>query len=178
MTEIKDFLEIVYYIAFIILTWELVSFAKKTFLFETDKSYKLLCKVYVDESSVHKHGYRFGIEVFNYGQGIAENVILSLDGEKLTTIDFIKPNESYYFQVGTVGQMLDSNYIWLDILSEQIKPDSFKIDIEVQGQKINYRVSADLLYAYRSEVDGSLKDITKQIEKSSKDICDSIKKIK
>ena len=41
---LKDFFELVYYIAFIILTYLIVKYAIKTYAFQTEKSFKLYCK--------------------------------------------------------------------------------------------------------------------------------------
>lgn len=168
LSTAKDILEIIYYIAFTIFTYKLVEFAGKTYTFDTDKSYKLFCKIYVDESSKHKHGFRFGVEIFNNGNGIAEEVELKLDDKLITTIDFIKPKESFFFPLGTVGQMLGGNYVWLDTEDGQKRPDSYKISLIVNGYETVYTVNTGLLYAYRSEVDSDLKDVATQIKDFNK----------
>jgi len=177
LSTAKDILEIIYYIAFTIFTYKLVEFAGKTYTFDTDKSYKLFCKIYVDESSKHKHGFRFGVEIFNNGNGIAEEVELKLDDKLITTIDFIKPKESFFFPLGTVGQMLGGNYVWLDTEDGQKRPDSYKISLIVNNQETVYRVSTGLLYAYRSEVDSDLKDVATQIKDFNKNTQSNLSQI-
>ena len=64
--------EIIYYVAFIVLTIGLFFFAAKTYFFQTKQTVKLFCK------SIERHASsgnsNLYIEVYNSGNTVAENV--------------------------------------------------------------------------------------------------------
>ena len=61
MGILKDILEIVYYVAFIILTYLIVRYAKKTYILQSNKEFQLLCKVCVMEETLGTYQFRYAV---------------------------------------------------------------------------------------------------------------------
>jgi len=81
--------EIFYYIAFVLLTIGLVFFAAKTYFFQTKKSIQLFCKS-VEKSANHGCSNLY-IEVYNYGNAVAQNINIKIQDQDFGTIPFLKP---------------------------------------------------------------------------------------
>ena len=64
--------ELIYYVAFIILTIGLVIFAAKTYFFQTKQSTKLFCKSI--EKPAASGNSNLYVEVYNYGNAVAQNI--------------------------------------------------------------------------------------------------------
>lgn len=114
MAVLKDSLEIIYYIAFIVLTALIVYYAYKTYKFQSEKSCELLCKVCILEETLGDFEFRYALEVYNHGNQVAERVKIVINGESITVADFIKPNESFVYPLGNIGQMIGCNRVWPD----------------------------------------------------------------
>ena len=131
MQCLKDVLEIIYYIAFIILTVLIVKYAKQTYDMQSEKKYKLLCKLFFDRKSVEKSSFSFFLEVYNYGNVVSENIEIFVGEKRITTIDFVKPNESYYFP-------LDMQPLYLSYIHHQISTQDTASQSNKEHHTTNY----------------------------------------
>ena len=102
--------EIIYYVAFIILTYKLVHYAKETFFAESNKEYNLMCQFCVRSETVGGFGFGYALEVYNAGNAPAKNIQVICDGKKITRIDFISPNKSFVYPMGTMVQTIGGSY--------------------------------------------------------------------
>jgi hypothetical protein len=192
MTTLKDVLEIIYYIAFIVLTCLIVKYARKTYEFQSDKTFQLFCKVCILQETIGGFNFRYALEVYNYGNNIAKNIEVIVDDKKITTIDFIKANESSIYPLGDVWQMAGCNRIWPDAGGELKEGTYLAVQLVVAGNKLNYEINTDLLYSYRGVGNGgtlgdvsnnlehmtdALNKATKKIDSDMNSISNSIKKL-
>lgn len=171
MNIVKDCLEIVYYVAFIILTYLIVMYAKKTYRLQSERSFLLLCKINVQESTFGDYDYRYMLEIYNYGNDVARQISVIVSGKHISTVDFIKPNESYMFPLGTVGQMIGCNRVWPDNGDELNEGDTIHVQLIVEGKSYEFNVNTDLLFSCKGTYTGTLKEVSSQID----DVCKAIK---
>ena len=152
----KYYLEIAYYIAFIILTGLITYYAARTYSLESSRKYELLCDLIIHDTTTAGFYVGYALEVYNAGNKVAKNVSVSVEGNSLTIIDFVKPNSSYVFPVGKLLQTLGGARASEDsmILVEQGKP--FTVTLSVDNQDLIYHVNSDLLYATQIINTGSI----------------------
>lgn len=102
--------EIIYYVAFIILTIGLFFFAAKTYFFQTKQTAKLFCK------SIERHAAsgnsNLYIEVYNSGNAVAENVKVKIQGVEFGTIPFLKPGEDYLIPIAYFLHVSDTKIVF------------------------------------------------------------------
>ena len=156
---IKDILEISYYVAFIILTYKIVIYARRTYELEASRQYDLLCQFSIMEETTGDYIFGYALEIYNAGNKVAKNVEV-LSGEKhITKIDFVKPGSSAFYPMGNIMRMLGENRVSPDteIALEKGKPVS--IYLVVDGKKLEYNLNTDILFATRDNVTGTLKGI-------------------
>lgn len=171
MTCLKDILEIIYYIAFIILTLLIVVYAIKTYSFQTKSESSLFCKLYVPATELGYVEQLVYLEVYNYGNKMAKNIGIDFNGKQIATIDYIKPNEGATLPFGEVIRMLSCNRI--SIQSQDITTKTITITINADGKAIPFEVSTSSL-TLRSEVlhnephvvANTLQDISNTLEKA------------
>ena len=157
--NIKDFLEILYYIAFIILTGLIVLYSYKSYKLESEKTYDLLCRFVPVSEAIGDFTFPFAIEVYNAGNLVAKKVKMIIDGNEITTIDFVKPLDSIVFPIGEMGQMICGNR-QLTIDKVVVEPDKkVHIKLVVDSLAIEQDISTDILYATRFLNSGSLQGI-------------------
>lgn len=164
LNTVKDILEIIYYIAFIILTFLIVVYAKKTYKLQSKENYRLLCKINVQETTLSDYDFRYLLEIYNHGNMVARQIEVAVFDNHITTIDFIKPGESYMFPLGTVGQMIEFNRVWPDSGDELKKGDPILVRLTVDSQDYEFSVNTDLLFSYRGTYTGTLKDVSNQLD--------------
>jgi hypothetical protein len=177
MGTLKDMLEIIYYIAFIVLTCLIVNYAKKTYEFQSDKTFQLFCKICILQETIGGYNFRYALEIYNYGNNIAKNIEVIVDNKKITIIDFIKANESCIYPLGDVGQMIGCNRIWPDAGGELEKGAALSVQLIVEGNKYNYKINTDLLHSYRGVGNGTLGDISDKLEDISAAVNKAAEKI-
>lgn len=170
---VKDGLEIIYYVAFIILTWLIVRYARKTYILQSNKEFQLLCKVCVMEETLGASEFHYALEIYNYGNDVASQIDVVIEDEQVTSIDFIKPNESYIYPLGSVGQMLNCNRVWPNQGGELTRGTPIKVQLTANQKTYTFNMNTDLLYEYRGVAMGTLRDVTKAIN----DAGDKIKKL-
>lgn len=163
MTVLKDSLEITYYIAFIFLTALIVYYAYKTYKFQSEKSCKLLCKMSILKETLGGFEFRYALEVYNYGNLVAEKVKIIIKGKCITIADFIKPNESFVYPLGKIRQTMGGNHVLPDQGGALQQGESLIVQLEINEDTHNYEVNTDLLYAYRGVANGTLKDVSNAI---------------
>ena len=173
MNIVKDILEIIYYVAFIILTWLIVWYAKKTYTLQSNKEFQLLCKVCIMKETLGAFEFRYALEIYNYGNDVARHIGVVIEDKQITSVDFIKPNESYIYPLGSVGQMMSCNRVWPDQGEELTRGTPIKVQLTVKQKTYTFDMNTDLLYEYRGVAMGTLRDISKEIG----DVGDEIKKL-
>lgn len=175
MQCIKDVLEIIYYIAFIVLTGLIVKYAKQTYVLQSRKDSKLLCKIFVDTLNIDNTFFPFYLEIYNFGNEVSKDIEVSLLENQLFKVDFIKPNESCYIPVGNVIQTLGGNRVML-LDDEIMQEDSLIVRIKMLKEKTSmiFDLNTSILFASKSMESGSdkivdaIKDTTRAIEKISR----------
>ena len=163
MNIVKDVLEIIYYLAFIILTWLIVRYARKTYILQSNKTFQLLCKTCVMQETLGSYQFQYALEIYNYGNEVAKHIGVVIEDEQVTNIDFIKPNESYIYPLGTVVQMVNCNRVWLNQGQELARGTPIKVQLTVNQKTYSFDMNTDLLYEYRGVTMGTLRDISKEI---------------
>lgn len=147
-TKVLEGFELVYYIAFIILTGLLVWYAAKTYFLQSKEQFQILCKMCVISDVPGGAAKGFGLEIYNHGNVVKEDIIINYRGKYYTTIDYIKPNESVVIPLGTIIQMPGGkNYLTCNM--EKVMPsDISQISLSVDGVTMQHEVNTDLLYSY------------------------------
>ena len=120
MSLVKDFLEIMYYIAFIILTILLVIYAKKTYTNEKKAEPLLLARINYNLSDISKNYYLpVTIDLLNSGDLIMKDIHIefgSKNDKKIVhkeLIQFISGHKLYKYCIGTYNPS-DGNVNWID----------------------------------------------------------------
>ncbi|MCL2564388.1 MAG: hypothetical protein FWE24_01065 [Defluviitaleaceae bacterium] len=85
--------EIIYYVAFVILTSLILGIAIKTYLFTTKKTFELLCKC-IERGTSDFHSNLF-LEIYNHGSVVVKDVNVRVQERSFGSIPFLKPGESY-----------------------------------------------------------------------------------
>ena len=175
MQCIKDVFEIVYYIAFIILTWLTVKYSVKTYKLQSNKESKLLCKIFIREANVKNGVFPFYLEIYNFGNIVARNIDVFVLENRIVTVDFIKPNESYYFPLGNVYQMIACNRVFLfDDESELENNANISVELKTKEQTSTYKLNTNILFASRRKVE----DDSSEISDAIKNVATAIEKLK
>ena len=133
----KDQWELIYYIAFVILTFGLAFFAARTFYFQTKKSSKLYCKcVMLPPDGRERNMY---LEIYNYGNDIAKNIKVQIENTDLGNIPFLRPNESYMIFFASFGLMMSGDFKKLD---SKIPIDNklVRVYIDINGTKQTHEI--------------------------------------
>ncbi len=167
MALIKDVLEIVYYISFIVLTALIVYYAYKTYRLQSEETCKLLCKIYILKETLGSFQSRYALEIFNHGNKVAEKVKIVLNGEDITVVDFVKPNESFMFPVGELVQMIESNRVWLDSGEELQQGAVLDVQLVSVDAVHTFQVNTDLLFTYRGTANGTLSEVADAVKEIS-----------
>ena len=173
-TQVLEGFELAYYITFIILTALLVWYAAKTYLLQSKKSFRILCKMCVISDIPGGKAKGFGLEIYNHGNVVKENLILNNQDKYYTTIDYIKTNESVVIPLGTIIELPGGRNV-LMCNTESLKPsDISKISLSIDGVTKQYEVNTDLLYSYHggatalNDIVRALGDIDTKIGKIGK----------
>ena len=175
MQSIKDILEIIYYIAFIVLTWLIAKYAIKTYKLQSNKESKLLCKIFISEANVENGVFPFYLEIYNFGNIVARDIDVFVLENKIATIDFIKPNESFYFPLGNVYQMIACNRVFLfDDESELENNANISVKLRTKEQTSTFELNTNIIFASRRKVESNSSEIADSI----KNIATVIKKLK
>lgn len=158
----KDALESIYYVAFIILTYMLVKYAKKTYLFESNKKYNLLCQFCVRDETVGGFDFGYALEVYNAGNAPAKNIEIIHSGKMITKIDFISPNKSFMYPMGTMVQTLGGIHPFGSSEIRIEKGKNVEFTLRVDGNELEYKVNPDILFVSTVKT-GTLLGIEKEL---------------
>ncbi len=171
MSNIKDLLEVAYYVAFIVLTYLIVKYARKTFLLQSEKSHSILCKLCVIGDQAH-YQTKYGVELYNYGNDIAKDVTVKVQNSLSFKCDYIKPNESVVYPLGVIMHMIAGNRVLFDNITKEVQPgETIEAVVSVDGKQTTHTLCADLLF---SIIPGSgLNEIANNIEKVASEIRDT-----
>ena len=154
--------ELAYYITFIILTGLLVWYAAKTYLLQSKESFRILCKMCVISDIPGGKAKGFGIEIYNHGNVVKENLILNCQGKYYTTIEYIKPNESVVIPLGTIIELPGGKNILMCNMENVNPSDISQISLSIDDIVKHYEVNTDLLYSYHGGAT-ALNDIAKAL---------------
>lgn len=170
--------EIIYYVAFIVLTVGLVIFAGKTYFFQTKQSAQLFCKSI--EKTASSGNSNLHIEVYNYGNAVAQNINIKIQDQDFGTIPFLKPGEDYlvpvaYFIYASNQKIAFSERIKVTDATTSIpvvltmEKNIYKFDVDITIQKNSTKLSeADSRYF--EKMVKSLDDMEKQQTKITAEI--------
>jgi len=163
----KDQWELVYYVAFIVLTVIIALIAAKTYLFQTRKISNLLCKCI--ESKMIDYQSSFCLEIYNHGNAIAKNISVEIQGRDYGIIPFLKPAESYVIGLTTISQTIGARFFEADGL--EIKDNIISVELGSSGEIEKYDIDISIILSSRnfSETDtrGS-EDIVRSIRELTK----------
>lgn len=167
MGNILKFFELLYYIAFIILTIGLFWVAIKTYFFQSKKLSELYCKCV--ESDRVNHVSNVYLEIFNYGNCIAKNIGVQIQGNNHGQIEFLKPNESYKIYFGFFIHALDGKHFNSNIIGKE--ENIIKAILNINGDTKIYELDMTIIKNNRGEfsvselktIADSIKDLTRQI---------------
>ena len=124
----KDICEIIYYIAFIILTVLIVVYAAKTYYLQAEKSSSLFYKLFVPHSELGNSSQHLCLEIYNHGNTPAKNIEIFYNGKSIAVIDFIRPEDNYSLPFGYIRRTLDRNRVFI--------PDTIQDDEIMSGNSI------------------------------------------
>lgn len=168
---IKDILEIIYYIAFIVLTWLIVKYSIKTYKLQISKTSNLLCKISLSLGKNDKDFSQYYLEIYNFGNEVAKEIEVLVDENFITTIGFVKPNESFYYPIGTVSQMISCNRVYLLDDEHEIEKDQYiTVKLKTKDHTSNYTLNTDILFASRRDWGSDYERIADAIEEVSRSI--------
>lgn len=140
-------LEAAYYISFIVFTLLLVIYAAKTYWLQSKKEYDLYCKICIIEET--NRGNNFAIEIYNCGNMIAKSIQVFIEDDKIVSIDFIKPNESYVIPIGGILLMPTPACVLLYTGRELMRGEDLKIRLHHQNVFTEYLLNTDILFVER-----------------------------
>ena len=168
MNCVKDILEMAYYVAFIILTYLIVKYSRKTFLLQAQKSHNVLCKICVIGEQAN-HQTKYGLELYNYGNDIAKDVTIKVQDALEHKCDFIKPNESVVYPIGTILHVIAGNRVLFENMPKELEPgEPIEVVVNVDGKSSQYSLSTDILFSVISG--NELSEISKSIERVASEI--------
>lgn len=173
-TVVLEAFELAYYITFIILTALLVWYAAKTYVLQSKKSFRILCKMCVISDIPGGKAKGFGVEIYNHGNVVKENLVLNYRGKYCTTIDYIKPNEAVVIPLGSIIELPGGKNILMCNAESLTPADISPISLCVDGVTKQYEVNSDLLYTYHggatalNDIARALSDIDTKIGKIGK----------
>ena len=171
MQCIKDIFEIIYYMAFIVLTWLIVKYSIKTYKLQSSKTSKLLCKISVSPGKNDKDFSQYYLDIYNFGNEVAKEIEIWVEENFITTIGFIKPNESYYYPIGTVSQMISCNRVCLLDEEREIEKDqSIAVKLKTKEHTCDFMLNTDILFAARRDWGSDYERIADAIEEVSRTI--------
>ena len=179
--------EIIYYVAFILLTIGIAFFTAKTYYFQAKKTSELFCKSV--EKEANKGNSNLYIEIYNYGNEIAKDISVNIQEIDFGVIPFLKPLESYLIPTAYFIHASDKKIIF----SEQIKlkNDTDVVNVKISVGKnikkyeVNIRIQesssklSEIDTRAQDKIAKNLEEIGKQQEKTTaelKKIGDKIKK--
>lgn len=170
MNCIKNILEIAYYIAFIILTWRIETYARNTYKLESSRKHDLLCRLAIQEDTIGSNVFGFCLEIYNAGNIVAKNVTVLESEKQITVIDFVKPNSSSYFPIAKIMHMMSGNYPAPGNSISIEKGKSLKVTLVVDGKTTDYELNTDIIFATRDINTGTLQGIEDKLGKIEKAI--------
>ena len=173
MLRLKDCLEIIYYVAFIILTGLIVLYAIKTYLFQTKSYSSLYCKLLILPDDLGKVEQLVCLEVYNHGNTPAKNIKISLNGCELATVDYIRPADSATLLVGQVLRMIGCNRVYIQD-TEISEGTTIPVAISVNGgtsDKKNLQTStlflqSDVVHNENERIAHATEDINRTLGKA------------
>lgn len=164
MQCIKDWFELIYYVAFIVLTGLIVFYARRTYVMESSRDYELLCQLVVNPNVAQDYRFGYSLEVYNAGNMVAKKVAIQIDNKEITTLDFVKPGSSAYYPIGWMGAMEGGNAPLSNSVAIIEKDKPISVSLIADGKTKVYELSTDILFATRGNITGSMKGIEKKLD--------------
>jgi hypothetical protein len=115
----KEQWELIYYVAFVILTFCIFLITVKTYLFQTKRVSEIFCKC-VEKTTENSYESNVFLEIYNHGNDLAKNIKVQVQNKDFGIIPFLKPDESYMLYLGSFmytfgGKIIQSNYFTKNI---------------------------------------------------------------
>lgn len=89
--------EIIYYVAFIVLTVVIAAYTAKSYWFQSKSKAEILCKCITADGG--KGNGKIMLEVYNHGNAIVKSVTVSIENIAVATIPFLKAEESFLIPI-------------------------------------------------------------------------------
>ncbi|MHB8128951.1 MAG: hypothetical protein ACYDEX_08130 [Mobilitalea sp.] len=143
-TIIRNIAELFY---FIVLTGAIVYYTAKSYRKSVEVKPEIVTHIYVDYKDRLERGrsdYPIYLEIYNCGNGIAKNIVLSVDDEELSKgfsvfnndLGFLQPQHSKFIPLGSLSMTLGDNF--LSVFNSYSRKDDFKdisFYIQYSGKK-------------------------------------------
>ena len=135
--------ELIYYIAFIILTAIIVVYAIKTYRLQSKQSSELLCKL--SESFVGTGSGQIILEIYNHGNIVIKDIGVTVGERAYGSIPFLKPEESYLIPVGFIIQIGDKRILMSPQSGIELSGESLLVKLLVSGNEQSYDLGLSIL---------------------------------
>ena len=165
----KELWELIYYIAFVVLTLVITYYTIRTFHFHAKKTSEIYCKFVESEPSGNY--IMLCLEIFNYGNKIAKNISASVGEKTYAPIAYLKPNESTKICLGIVACYINAlGDRLLDRIGDFHIPENriLIVKLNIDGIDQYYDVDVSKLYETNSLPDS----IYEELEKISRCLSD------
>lgn len=143
-TSVRNIAELFY---FIVLTGAIVYYTAKSYKKSVEAKPEIVAHIFVDYKDRVERGqsnYPMYLEIYNCGNGIAKNILLSVDNEELSRsfsifnndLGFLQPQQSKFIPIGSLSMTLGDNF--LSVFNGYSKKDDFKdvgFYIQYSGKK-------------------------------------------
>ena len=169
--------ELIYYIAFIILTAIIVVYAKKTYQLQSKQSSELLCKI--SESIAGTGSVQIILEIYNHGNIVIKGVGVTVGKRPYGSIPFLKPEESYSIPIGFVIQIGGKRILMSSQSGIELSGESLPVKLLVSGNEQSYDLSLSIIKksaSVHNPIATELGDLKKSIDVVSSNIKELAKK--
>ena len=103
------------------------------------------------------------------GNEVAKNVAVIIDDITKINIDFIKPNESFFYPLGTVHQMISCNRVYLGNDEYEIENETLiGAELHSENETKKLKLNTDILFASRRSWDSDNNSIVQAIDDLSR----------
>ena len=155
--------EIIYYVAFILLTLGIAFFTAKSYWFQAKKEYQIYCKCI--ESKAANYDSNIYLEIYNRGNVVVKDVHIKIQDVNFGMIPFLKPEESFYvpfaYFIHTMGGKI------LQTFQVKIAEDrtTIAVELNVSGKIIKYEVDIAILRNMTALNETDTKNEEKMVDK-------------
>ncbi len=173
--------ELIYYVAFILLTIGIAFFTAKTYFFQSKKTSELFCKSV--EKDANKGNSNLYIEIYNYGNDIAKDISVNIQEIDFGVIPFLKPYESYLIPIAYFVHTSDKKIFFSDRIKFNNNTSVVNVKLSIRENVKKYEVNIEIQGSSSKlpETDSMAQDkivkVLEAIEKQQEKTTAEIKKI-